>query len=120
MKPGSGTLEIHTSPHISSGIGTDMIMRHVVYALLPTAIFAVVAFGLAGLATITAAVASCVITEHVLCRLNGRESTVGDWSVAITGLLYGLTLPPGLPIWMTVAGGVIAVALGKFMLRMTF
>ena len=34
---------------------------------------------------------------------------VGDWSVAITGLLYGLTLPPLLPLWMTAIGGVVAV-----------
>ena len=33
--------------------------------------------------------------------------------MAITGLLYGLTLPPGLPLWMVAVGGVVAVALGK-------
>ncbi len=33
--------------------------------------------------------------------------------MTITGLLYGLTLPPGLPLWMTAAGGFIAVAVGK-------
>nr|MDJ0866839.1 RnfABCDGE type electron transport complex subunit D [Myxococcota bacterium] len=37
----------------------------------------------------------------------------GDWSIAITGLLYGLTLPPGLPLWMVAVGGVVSVALGK-------
>jgi electron transport complex protein RnfD len=32
----------------------------------------------------------------------------------ITGLLLGLTLPPIFPLWMTFFGGVIAIALGKF------
>ncbi len=31
----------------------------------------------------------------------------------ITGLLLGLTLPPGLPLWMAFLGGVVAIAFGK-------
>src|SRR5690606_29045282 len=48
------------------------------------------------------------------CRINRKESTVSDWSAVITGLLLGLTLPPGLPLWMAFVGGVISIALGKF------
>jgi len=51
----------------------------------------------------------------LICALAGRRSTVGDWSVTITGLLYGLTLPPGLPLWMVVVGGFAAVGLGKLL-----
>lgn len=109
------TLEIRTSPHILSGMSTDTIMRNVVYALLPAAAFAVYAFGLAAALVISVSTISTVLTEHVLCRLTKKESTIGDWSAAITGLLYGLTLPPGLPLWMVFCGGVIAIALGKFM-----
>jgi len=107
------TLEIRTSPHILSGHRVDTIMFNVVLALLPTTIFAVYAFGLAGALTLAVATASCVATEFVLSRLSRKKSTLGDWSVTITGLLYGLTLPPGLPLWMTAVGGFIAVALGK-------
>ena len=108
-------LEIATSPHIASGSSVDTIMRNVVYALLPASLFAVYVFGLAALVTLTAATLSCVVTEHLLCRARGEASTVGDWSVTITGILYGLTLPPSLPVWMTVLGGVVAVGLGKFL-----
>ncbi len=59
------------------------------------------------------AVVSCVGTEFAICRLSGNKSTVGDWSVTITGLIYGLTLPPELPLWMVAIGGFVAVALGK-------
>jgi electron transport complex protein RnfD len=107
------TLEIRTSPHILSGHRVDTIMFNVVLALLPTTAFAVYAFGLAGALTLVVATGSCVATEFGLCRLSKNKSTVGDWSVMITGLLYGLTLPPGLPLWMTAVGGFIAVALGK-------
>ena len=107
------TLEIRTSPHILSGHRVDTIMFNVVLALLPTTAFAIYAFGLAGALTLTVATGSCVATEFGFCRLSKKKSTVGDSSVTITGLLYGLTLPPGLPLWMTAIGGFIAVALGK-------
>lgn len=116
MAASEGTvLEIGTSPHITAGASVDKIMRHVVYALLPATAFAVYVFGLAALVTLVAAIVSCIVAEHVFCRLSGRASTLGDWSIVVTGLLYGLTLPPGLPVWMTVLGGVVAVGVGKFL-----
>lgn len=109
------TLIIRTSPHLKDDIRVDVIMRNVVFALLPVAAFAVYAFGLTALVLLAVSTASCVLTEHILCKLNRKESTVGDWSAVITGLLYGLTLPPGLPLWMVAGGGVIAIGVGKFM-----
>jgi electron transport complex protein RnfD len=109
----SKTLEIRTSPHIISGYSVDTIMFNVVLALIPTTLFAIYAFGLAALLTLTTALLSCLLTEQLICRWSGKRSTVGDWSVAITGLLYGLTLPPGLPLWMVAVGGVIGVGVGK-------
>jgi electron transport complex protein RnfD len=109
------TLEIHTSPHIITGMSTDTIMRNVVFALLPVSAFAIYTFGLSALLVLTVSTLSCVLTEHFLCIISKQESTIGDWSAAITGLLYGLTLPPGLPLWMVAVGGIIAIALGKFL-----
>ena len=110
----SKTLVIQTSPHITEGISTDAIMRNVVYALVPTTLFAIYAFGLGALLIIGTAVASCVLTEHLLCKLAKKESTISDWSAVITGILFGLTLPPNFPLWMVACGGFIAIVLGKF------
>ncbi len=109
------TLEIHSSPHIASGASVDAIMRNVVWALLPVAAYAIYAFGLAAALTLLVAVISCIATEHLLCRLAASPTTVRDWSVTITGLLYGLTLPPALPLWMVACGGIIGVAMAKFL-----
>lgn len=108
------TLDIQTSPHIVKGISTDTIMRNVVYALLPTTFFAVYGFGLGAALVITTAVVSCVLSEYLLCKISGKESTISDWSAVITGILFGLTLPPNLPLWMVASGGFIGIALGKF------
>ena len=108
------TLNISTSPHITKRLSTDMIMQHVVWALVPVGLFAVYAFGISALLVLTTSVVSCVLTEHFLCKISKKESTVSDWSAVITGLLLGLTLPPAFPLWMTFCGGVISIALGKF------
>ena len=113
MQSSGKTLEIRTSPHILSGNSVDSIMFNVVLALLPVVAFSVFAFGLTALLTLSTALASCVLTEHLICRATGKPTTIGDWSVTITGLLYGLVLPPALPLWMVAVGGVVSVALGK-------
>lgn len=113
MSGSSRTLEISTSPHIAGGQSTEVIMRNVCVAALPVTGSAIYAHGLTAILLLLTATASCVLTESMLCRAAARESTVGDWSAGVTGLLYGLTLPPGLPLWMVAVGGVIAIALGK-------
>jgi electron transport complex protein RnfD len=115
MRPVEKTLELRTSPHIASGASVERIMREVVLALLPVVVFSVWLFGLAALVTLVAAVLACLLTEQWLCRAAGRPSTLGDWSIAVTGLIYGLTLPPGLPVWIVIVGGIIAVGIGKFL-----
>ncbi len=108
-------LEIGSSPHVTSGDSVDVIMRNVFLALLPVCAFSVYSFGAAAALVLMTAAASCVGTEHVLCKLTGRPSTIVDWSVAITGLLYGLTLPPDLPLWMVAIGGMFGVGIAKFL-----
>ncbi len=108
-------LEIGSSPHVTSGASVDIIMRNVVWALLPVCAFAIWSFGAAAALVLAVATLSCVATEHVLCKMLDRPSTLGDWSIVITGILYGLTLPPDLPLWMVFVGGVFAVAVGKYL-----
>jgi electron transport complex protein RnfD len=108
-------LEIGSSPHITDGASVDVIMLNVFLALLPVSIFAVYAFGTGAALVLATATLSCVLTEHLLCKALRQPTTIGDWSVAITGLIYGLTLPPDLPLWMVIVGGVFGVGVGKFL-----
>jgi electron transport complex protein RnfD len=103
------TLTIDTSPHVTGPASVEKIMRDVVVALAPTVVFAVYHFGLAALLTLTVSTGVCLLSERLLTR----KRTLGDWSAAVTGLLLGLTLPPGLPLWMTALGGFVAIAVGK-------
>lgn len=115
MKPLRKTLSIYTSPHIAGGASVAHIMRHVVYALLPVCGFAIYAFGWAALLTLAVALIVCWLGEALFCRMLGKRSTLVDGSITITGILFALTLPPGLPLWMTAVGAFVAVGLGKFL-----
>ena len=107
---------LRSSPHLKQTVTVDQIMRNVVYALLPVCLFAVYAFGISVLALLLVTTLTCVLCESLFCRLAGRPDTVNDWSITITGLLLGLTLPPGFPLWMAAVAAVVAVGLGKALL----
>jgi electron transport complex protein RnfD len=108
-------IEVRTSPHLHSGHSVDSIMRNVVYALLPICAYSVWLFGISALVLIATTTVASVLTEHIICRISCKRSSVGDFSVAITGVLLGLILPPGLPLWMAIVGAFIAVAPGKML-----
>ena len=108
-------IELRTSPHLHVHRSVQQIMRNVIYALLPICAYAIWLFGISAFVLLLTTTAACVFTEHFVCRLSGRESSVSDLSAVITGLLLGLILPPGFPLWMAVAGGFIAIAPGKLL-----
>ena len=104
-------LRISASPHIHAPASTPVIMWNVVGSLAPLVVAAAWFFGPGALLVIASAVAGALVTERAL----GRGGTLRDGSAAITGLLLGLTLPPGLPMWMAFLGGAIGIGLGKLL-----
>jgi H+/Na+-translocating ferredoxin:NAD+ oxidoreductase subunit D len=104
-------LIIAASPHIRGPATTPVIMWNVVGSLVPIVIAATYFFGLSALLVIGASVAGALLTERTL----GKGGTIADGSAVITGLLLGLTLPAGLPIWMAALGGFLGIAFGKLL-----
>ena len=102
-------LQIAASPHLKGTDSTERIMWTVVITLLPVVVGAVWFFGLGALLVVAATTIGAVLTERVL----GPGGSLRDGSAAITGLLLGLTLPPGFPLWMALLGGMIAIGIGK-------
>lgn len=103
--------ELTASPHIKGPDTTPKIMWSVVVSLVPVLAAAVFYFGPSAILVISAATLGCVLTERAL----GHKGSLLDGSGVITGLLLGLTLPPGLPIWMAFLGGFFAIAFGKLL-----
>lgn len=104
-------LDLVASPHLKAGDTTARIMWTVVATLVPVVMMATWRFGPSALLVIAAATAGALITERVFA---GREPPK-DGSAAITGLLLGLTLPAGVPLWMAFLGGVVGIGFGKLL-----
>lgn len=103
-------------PHIKSPTTVPWIMRQVVFALLPAAIWGVAFFGIRwALLPLVLSVLSCIGFEALDCLFFRRPLTIGDWSAVVTGMLLGLSLPPGCPFWIPIVGGGVAIFLGKQM-----
>ena len=104
-------LLITASPHLHAKDDTPTIMWNVVGSLMPLVAIATYFFGPSALLVIGASVAGAVVTERVL----GKRGTLGDGSATITGILLGLTLPAGMPMWMAFVGGAIGIGFGKLL-----
>lgn len=102
-------LVVTASPHLKGPASTPVIMWNVVGSLVPIIIAAAWFFGISGLLVIAASTLGAVGTEAAF----GRKGSTRDGSAAITGLLLGLTLPAGLPLWIAVLGGAFGIGLGK-------
>lgn len=102
-------LVVHTSPFLRQGVTTPGLMGDVLLALVPVLAVATWYFGLSALLVVVAASVGAVCTE----RLCGPKGSVWDGSALLTGVLLGLVLPPGLPLWMAFLGGAVGIGLGK-------
>lgn len=102
-------LLVTASPHLRAVDSTPRIMWHVVASLVPVVAAASWYFGISALLVMAGAVLGALVAE----RLLGGAGTLHDGSAAITGLLLGLCLPAGLPLWMAALGGFVGIALGK-------
>jgi electron transport complex protein RnfD len=102
-------LLVTAAPHVKPPDSTPRIMWEVVVALAPVVAAAVWFFGPSAAVLLAASVLGAVVAERFLA---GR-GTLHDGSAVITGMLLGLTLPPGLPAWMAVVGGIFGIAAGK-------
>ena len=102
-------LRIAASPHVHSPHSTPRIMWTVTATLVPLVAAAIYWFGPSAILVIGASTAGAVLTE----RLFGRRDALGDGSAVITGVLLGLILPAGFPMWMAFVGGAFGIGFGK-------
>lgn len=109
----SNLLHVSTNPHIVSKDTTTTIMRDVVIALVPAAVWGVYWFGAYAGLLLVLSIASCVITEYVWQKCMKLPVTIGDYSALLTGLLLGMNLPSSVPFYVPILGGVFAILIVK-------
>ena len=105
--------KVSANPHVRDKATTHSIMLDVIIALLPATLFGFYNFGLPAVITTVISIATCVIAEYLWQRFMGKKITVRDMSAALTGLLLALNLPPEVPFWLPILGGLFAIIVVK-------
>ena len=108
-------LHVSSSPHFKCNNSTRRIMLDVIIALVPAAVMACVIFGMRSLMLIGVCVATCVLLEYVSRKIMKRDTTIGDLSAVVTGLLLALNLPVDINPLIAMFGCLIAIVVVKQM-----
>jgi Na+-translocating ferredoxin:NAD+ oxidoreductase subunit D len=107
-------LTVSYSPHQYSGESVQKIMQRVLIALAPAFVVSLIYFGLGALVVTGIAVISCMAFEYLITRfMFKKESTLWDGSAAVTGVLLAFNVPSNLPVWMIIAGSLVAIGVAK-------
>lgn len=104
---------VSCSPHISEHLSTRSVMIDVIIALVPTMAAAGYYFRIHALVLIGTCIISSVATEWICNLIRKKPNTLDDFSAVVTGIILALSLPPKLPIWTAIIGGVFSIAIGK-------
>ena len=102
-------LRLQASPHIKAPDSTPRIMWSVTASLVPVVAAAAYYFGPSAILVIGAATLGSILTEWAFAP----KGSLTDGSCVITGILLGLVLPPGIPLWMAFVGGAFGIGFGK-------
>ena len=102
-----------SSPHIRSNEDTRSIMLDVIIAMIPALCMSVYVFGFQALILTVIAVVSCLFWEWGYRKVMKKNSSIGDLSAVVTGMLLALSCPVSLPWWMMVIGSFFAIVVVK-------
>lgn len=100
-------------PQYHDRASTARIMWTVTCALLPSAAWGVYVFGPDALVVLATSVVAAVVFEAVAGGLAGRM-TLRDGSAVLTGLLIGMGMPPGVPLFIPAVAAAFALLVVKW------
>ncbi len=104
---------VSSSPHIRNTITTNKLMLNVLIALLPTIIASAIIFGYKSLIIVLFSMISAAVFEFLWQFLLKKESSLGDFSALVTGMLIGLNMPVSVPLWAVFIGNGFAIIIVK-------
>lgn len=109
----SKMLNLSANPHVRDDITTSAIMRDVVIAMIPTALYGIAQWGFNATLVVILTTLAAVLAEFVYEKLMKLPITIGDFSAAVTGLILALNCPPDIPVWIPVLGAFFAIIVVK-------
>ncbi len=88
----------------------QLIMRRVCYAITPLFLYSILLYGIRPIYQVAIAFIVGILTEYLFEKKRDKKTSE---AVLVTCYLYGLSLPPTLPIWMNIVGIFFSVFIAK-------
>jgi len=104
---------VATAPLWHSGRTLQKNMLQTLLALLPVVAMAVYRYGYDAVEVMAWAGLTAVVTEALVQKLMGQQSTSDDFSALVDGLLFAFLLPATAPAWLVIIGSAVMVILGR-------
>ena len=103
------------APHLSSTDTVSILMRRVLWALIPGTAALMLFFGIGVLSNLVLAITLCLAFETASLALRHRplRPFLSDYSVVVTGWLLAVALPPLSPWWLIAVATGFAVVVAK-------
>ena len=105
--------KVTSNPIVRTPRDTSKIMLDVIIALVPALGVGAYMFGMNVAILLVVNVASCVVFEWAYRKLMKKNTSVGDLSAVVTGVLITCVMPSAAPWWVGLIGSFFAIIVVK-------
>ena len=105
--------KVTSNPIVRTPRSTDKIMLDVIIALVPALGVGAYMFGMNVAILLVVNVAACVVFEWAYRKLMKKNTSVGDLSAVVTGVLITCVMPSAAPWWVGLIGSFFAIIVVK-------
>lgn len=105
--------KVTSNPIVRTPRSSDKIMLDVIIALVPALGVGAYMFGMNVAILLVVNVACCVIFEWAYRKLMKKNTSVGDLSAVVTGVLLTCVMPSAAPWWLGIIGSFFAIIVVK-------
>ncbi len=104
---------VSSSPHLVAAGTSRRVMFEVALGTAPAVVMSLWLFRAPAATVLISCLIAALATEWVFNAVRKRPRTIADFSVIVTALILGLSLPATMPYWAAAVGAIVAVAIGK-------
>jgi len=113
-EPVAPLIHVSPSPHlVQTASSTRRMMVDVLIALAPVVAMSVFIFRGYALFQLAVCIGGCLLAELLFVRMRGRQTTLGDCSALVTGIILAMSLPGTAPWYVGVIAAFVAIGIGK-------
>lgn len=104
-----------TSPYLRKEVSVSRMMTDVIIALIPLVVFSCIQFGIRSLLVVSISAITMILAEILFVKyVMKKKLTINNYLVpAISGIIYALTLPSTVNLYVLIVGALFGIGLGK-------